>query len=201
MAAPRLPEHEKTRKRAVAGIRQTLERTRMNDFRPLTPMRLYRFLEAVRTGSEAPEAAEFAGARLGSLRDLRRSDPEFAAAWAEAEDESVDYLRSEAQRRAVEGWKEPVFHRGEVVGHIQRYSDRLLELLLKARAPEFADRKTITVQGTTSLTAADLERARALPTVVPVEVLEQIAMAMVEFSENPPADDVLELEAGAVRDD
>lgn len=44
-------------------------------------------------------------------------------------------LEMEAFRRAVEGVGEDRFFRGDVVGTVTRYSDRLLMFLLKARRP------------------------------------------------------------------
>lgn len=81
---------------------------------------------------------------------------EFHEAWEAALEIGNDYLEQEAQRRAVEGYNEPVVHKGiqafvrdATTGEleldengkpipltIRRYSDRLLEVLLKARRPE-----------------------------------------------------------------
>jgi hypothetical protein len=81
---------------------------------------------------------------------------EFHEAWEAALQIGNDYLEQEAQRRAVEGYEEPVVHKGiqafvrdaetgelelDANGRpipltIRRYSDRLLEVLLKARRPE-----------------------------------------------------------------
>lgn len=81
---------------------------------------------------------------------------EFHEAWDAALEIGNDYLEQEAQRRAVEGYEEPVVHKGiqafvrdAITGEleldangrpipltIRRYSDRLLEVLLKARRPE-----------------------------------------------------------------
>jgi hypothetical protein len=44
-------------------------------------------------------------------------------------------MEQEADRRAIEGVDEPVFHKGTVVGHIRKYSDTLLIFRLKALAP------------------------------------------------------------------
>lgn len=176
--------------------RRMLERERELEKRPVTPMRIKRFIEAIRTGSEPPEAAEFAGVKLGHMRSLRRTDANMAAMWTQAEDESGDHLVQEARRRAIDGWEEPIVYRGEVIGHKRVYSDRLLELLLKARVPAFADTKKLEISGQVSLTAEDLVRVRSLPKSVGVDALEAIAIAMSELEDNPP----LELEAGAVRD-
>ncbi len=81
---------------------------------------------------------------------------EFHEAWDAALEIGNDYLEQEAQRRAVAGYEEPIVHKGiqafvrdAVTGELEldvngrpipltvrRYSDRLLEVLLKARRPE-----------------------------------------------------------------
>lgn len=81
---------------------------------------------------------------------------DFHEAWDAALEIGNDYLEQEAQRRAVEGYEEPVVHKGiqafvrdpetgeleldqngrPIPLTIRRYSDRLLEVLLKARRPE-----------------------------------------------------------------
>jgi hypothetical protein len=52
-------------------------------------------------------------------------------------------LEFEARRRAVDGWLEPVFHKGEVIGHIHRYSDGLLLRLLAAHLPKRFGRERV----------------------------------------------------------
>lgn len=186
--SPRLPNRDDT----VDIAKAKLTTRRIEKQRPLTPMRIARFIEAVRTGSEFPEAAEYAGADVTKFRALRRENAEFAKLVTEAEEQSVALLITEARRRAVEGWEEPIFHRGAQVGARRLYSDRMLELLLKARAPEFADKRELTVTGNVVLTAAEIATARGLPQLVPVETLELIAMSFVQESERVPA----ELESG-----
>lgn len=81
---------------------------------------------------------------------------EFHEAWDAALEIGNDYLEQEAQRRAVDGYEEPIVHKGiqafvrdpttgelelDVNGKpipltVRRYSDRMLEILLKARRPE-----------------------------------------------------------------
>jgi hypothetical protein len=65
----------------------------------------------------------------------RNADPEFERAWLEAEQKDAGALESEAGRRAVEGFEEPIMYQVTVVGHVRKYSDRMLELLLKAHRP------------------------------------------------------------------
>lgn len=74
----------------------------------------------------------------------KKEDATFREAWDELDSEITENLEREAYRRAVEGTDKPVFHRGEKVGDIRQYSDRLLEMLLRARAPEkYRDRISI----------------------------------------------------------
>lgn len=65
----------------------------------------------------------------------RRDDPEFLAAFKEAEEESIEHLEAEAFRRAKEGVREGIYHRGKRVGYVLRYSDKLLLAMLRARNP------------------------------------------------------------------
>jgi len=76
----------------------------------------------------------------------------FKDAWDAAVDTATDSLEREAWRRAKEGWDEPLSFQGRItfdkfvdpltgeeciVPHaIRKYSDRLLEVLLKAHRPE-----------------------------------------------------------------
>ncbi|WP_373043987.1 hypothetical protein [Vulgatibacter sp.] len=103
------------------------------------------------------ELAESASPRLAAARAgierrtayrHREDDPEFAAAWDRALDLGLDQLLEEAFRRSVQGVEEPVVHQGQISQDVdgnpvtvRRYSDRLLEVLLKWRYPEkMADR-------------------------------------------------------------
>ena len=64
-------------------------------------------------------------------------------------------MEAETIRRAVEGVEVPVYGRGpgpnagsQVVGSVTKYSDRLLELMLRARRPhKFRDRVPTEITG------------------------------------------------------
>ena len=95
-----------------------------------------RFLAALEQCGNVSEAARRSGLARQRAYEFRRSDPEFAAAWAEALDDAIDRLAMEARRRAVDGEPRPVVYRGQVVGLSRHYSDRLLMFLLGAHRPE-----------------------------------------------------------------
>ena len=104
----------------------------------LTQARRERFLRALAdTGSVTAVAA--AGTSRTRVYELRKLDPAFAAAWAEAEDIAADRLADEARRRAMEGVPIPLVSAGKLVRDdngqpimVRRYSDNLLMALLKA---------------------------------------------------------------------
>lgn len=127
-----------------------------------TPGRADMFLEAIATGSEDQAACDFAGITLHGFRERRRTDPKFKAAYQVARAARIEVYRAEARRRAIEGVAEPVFYRGEQVGYVRKFSDRMLEVLLRAEDPDsFGDRKVIEVS-VQPMTGADINRALEL---------------------------------------
>lgn len=99
-----------------------------------------------------------------------KTDSEYEAAAQEAIDDAGDLLAAVARKRAVEGWDEPVYQGGKLVGHIRRYSDRLLMFLLcginparwseKYRAAMLAEGKQTNVQVDVEAVRDDLMRQR-----------------------------------------
>jgi hypothetical protein len=82
------------------------------------------------------EACAAASIARSTAYQWRSDDADFAAGWDEALDEAADRMEREAFRRAVEGTNEPVYHQGQEVGAVRKYSDTLLIFLLKAARPE-----------------------------------------------------------------
>lgn len=60
----------------------------------------------------------------------------FKKKYEKSEKIAISVLEDEAYRRAVTGTNKPVFQGGKKVGSIKEFSDTLLIVLLKARAPE-----------------------------------------------------------------
>lgn len=103
---------------------------------PISEEQWCTFLAALAECGSVTKSAEAAGfARLSAYR-RRKDDPEFAAAWDEARLIGGEGLEDEARRRAFDGWDEPKYHQGVVVGAIRKYSDTLLIFLLKGIFPE-----------------------------------------------------------------
>lgn len=115
------------------------------------------FLDELRQRGNVRDAARVAGLARQTFYEWKGADPDFAAAWDEALDEAADTMEREAWRRAVEGVDEPVFGRvgkdqdGEV-GTIRRYSDSLMQLLLKAHRPEkYRERQQVEHSGSIAI--------------------------------------------------
>lgn len=105
------------------------------------------FLEALGAGWSVAHAAKRAGVTRQRFYDLRDADQDFAGQWEQALEEGLEALVDEVRRRAVEGWEEPIYQKGELVGHVRRYSDNLLMFLTKQRDPSFRENARIEVTG------------------------------------------------------
>lgn len=95
------------------------------------------FLAAYAQCCHIQRAADAAGIGRRTHYDWLRDDPEYAALFEEAKELATQVLEDAAVQRAVDGWQEPVFHEGKIVGSITKFSDRLLELCLRARRAEY----------------------------------------------------------------
>ncbi len=82
------------------------------------------------------QACETANVARGSHYEWLKTDPEYAAAFEDAREQFTESLEAEAVRRAREGYEEPVFHNGKIIGHRRRFSDLLMIFLLKANNPD-----------------------------------------------------------------
>ena len=94
-------------------------------------------------------AAKAANVTTETVRNHRKDDPEFSEAYDTALEEFRDELEQEAYRRAVQGVEEDHYFKGDHTHTTVKYSDRLMELLLKRHRPEYRDKITadVNVQG------------------------------------------------------
>lgn len=113
-------------------------RARARDWKPA-------FLKALVELRSAVAACEAAGVSRQTAYEHRQKFPEFAAAWAEADETITQQLEVEMLRRAHDGVEEPVFQGGKLVGTKRVYSDPLLMFALRAKRPNvYRDRTEVT---------------------------------------------------------
>lgn len=105
------------------------------------------FLATLAETGNVSDSARAANVSRKTVYQWRAEDKDFAADWSVAEDTATDALEKEARRRAVEGWDEPVFQGGGQVGVIRRYSDRMLEILLKGHRHTFRENHRVELSG------------------------------------------------------
>lgn len=101
------------------------------------------------TGS-LPLALREANVTRHSFNRRRERYPEFATAVTEA----TEFFREKtieqtAVMRAVDGWLEPVFHKGMLVGYKRRFSDTIMVKLMEGLIPEkYRPKQDVAFSGT-----------------------------------------------------
>lgn len=70
------------------------------------------FLDALKRTGIIAAACRASGVSYTQVNMLRKANDDFAAAWDEAIEQATDALETEARRRALEGYEEPVIHQG-----------------------------------------------------------------------------------------
>lgn len=98
------------------------------------------FLKGLTSGMTVARAAREARLALRTLYNWRHQHAEFRKAWDAArltgDDAMAARLEAEADRRAVRGYREPIYFSGKLVGHRRKYSDTLLMFRLRALRPQ-----------------------------------------------------------------
>ena len=78
--------------------------------------------------------------------------------FAEAEQRYCDRIEREIDRRAIEGWDEPVHYKGERVDLVRKYSDTLLIFRAKGQMPQkYRDNSAVELSGNVGLTVSALD--------------------------------------------
>lgn len=107
------------------------------------------FLEELRRTGHIYHACRVAGVSYRTMKRYRAggelADPEFEESYEQAMGDYIGMLKSEAQKRAVEGWVErPVVDKdGNVVGEVRKFSDALLITLLKRSDDGYKERVSV----------------------------------------------------------
>ncbi len=107
------------------------------------------FLQAFAKTGLVNKSAWAADVVPSTITQTRKKHPEFEEMFQLALSDYRESIEQEIHRRAIEGWDEPVYQKGELVGTVRRYSDRMLELKAKRHIAEYRDKVTVdqTVRG------------------------------------------------------
>lgn len=117
----------------------------------ITKRRRALFLDTLKKSGSVTRSAIAGEIGRSSWYDLRARDPDFAQEWDDHEQEFLDGVEGEGIRRAVQGVRK-VSHYVEYLAdgtkqtqeHVEYLkSDRLLELILKARHPLYKPTKAL----------------------------------------------------------
>lgn len=174
--------------------REIVRRGPHKSHKPVSEAAKEMYLSTLRSGMTFRRAAEMAGHPYSSFKSVTERDPEFAEAVREAKDIGTDVIEQEAFRRGVEGYDELVV--GKVAPGIDGvlrdasgdpvvrrvYSDKLVEVLLKGRRPEYRDNPRIDVRNQT-LNVTVEDRSAALADVA--RVLAEAGVDLGELAAAP----------------
>lgn len=83
------------------------------------------------------------GVSYRQFGDLCKTFPALGALRDEAKDLYRDKVSRAVHNRAIDGWLEPVFYKGDCVGFVRKFSDRMLELQAKRYIPEYRDKSAV----------------------------------------------------------
>jgi hypothetical protein len=119
-------------------------------------------LEAYIQFGTVTHASQAVGIGRRTHYDWLAADPAYAGAFADAKDAVADAYELEVKRRAIEGVDEPVFYKGEICGHVRKFSDLLLIFMLKALRPG-KYRETVNSAHSGKVTLEALVAASRLP--------------------------------------
>ena len=102
------------------------------------------FLTQLSVNGNVSAACDAAQIDRKAVYEKRKSDPAFAAQWDTALEIACDSLEAEAWRRAVNGVNSAIYSQGKYVADEVKYSDALMQTLLKAHKPDkYADKLII----------------------------------------------------------
>jgi hypothetical protein len=158
------------------------------------------FLAAFETCGIVARAATASNVNSRTHRRWVEKDADYAEAFAEASETAADWLEAEAHRRAAEGLVRYRFNSktGEPLRHPEtneayyelEYSDRLLEMLLRARRPEkFRDRVSQELTGKNGGPIETVELLSDEERCERIAALFRIAQARRNAGQLPPGDE------------
>lgn len=118
----------------------------------LTPKQI-RFLRCFEACASVTQAARWAKIAKRTHFDWMEISESYRDAFERTKPVAAQTLEDEAVRRAHQGLRKAVWHKGRVVGYETEYSDSLMQTLLKGSNPDkFRERQDVRVAASVSVT-------------------------------------------------
>lgn len=95
-----------------------------------------RFLSAYEKFGNVCTAAKVAGIGRRTHYDWLADDQSYAAQFEDAQQQANAAIEEAMRKRAIDGWEEPVWHKGKQCGVVRKFDSTLLIVLAKANMPE-----------------------------------------------------------------
>lgn len=144
---------------------------------PFKAERKQAYVEALEKAGEHVFARMEVGVSHQTIALHRREDAEFAQACEDALHSYRKTFIDELVRRGVNGVEKPVFHNGEIVGHVTEYSDRLLMEHLKVIDKRYRDKLEIDMAAHITSTDLNLDKLQPESRILLQQILEIEATA------------------------
>lgn len=135
------------------------------------------YLAALEKDGEHTFARIEVGVSNETVRLHRAGDPEFDQACEDALHRYRQRFIKELVRRGVDGVQRPVFHNGEIVGHVTEYSDKLLLEHLKVIDQRYRNKLELDVKAHIQTTDLQLDKLQPESRVLLEQILEIEAAA------------------------
>ncbi|MFC2000025.1 terminase [Chloroflexota bacterium] len=117
------------------------------------------FLDAYAEKGTVTAAATAVGINRWTHYDWMKKCARYEKDFARAESLYCDILEAELHRRGVEGWDEPVYQQGGLVGTVRKYDSTILIFKCKGHIPEkYRDRQDIKVTGPVEMIVRHIDR-------------------------------------------
>ena len=127
----------------------------------LTPKQI-RFLRCFEACASVTQAARWAKINKRTHYDWLEASSEYKRAFEAAEPVAARTLEDEAVRRAREGVRKAVWHKGKIVGYQTEFSDSLMQTLLKGTNPKkFRENSSVELTGKDGKPLFDFASIRA----------------------------------------
>lgn len=134
---------KKNLRRAAVGCAKILKQRKKSGGQTLyTPEKAEVFCRQLAETAQVSAGAKLLNVSRKTVYDWREAHAEFKTGWDLALKIGMTRLEDEGVRRAVDGVKEPVYYKGEVVGHVQKYSDQMLAFMLSAHDEKYRTKRS-----------------------------------------------------------